>query len=61
MPMLLVANVPAKLLLNRLTSPGPVLLLFGDGGSLFFRVGSFLAALHPPLHQRQRLSRRHIE
>jgi ABC-2 type transport system permease protein len=36
MPMLLVANVPAKLLLNRLTSPGPVLLLFGMAGVCFF-------------------------
>jgi ABC-2 type transport system permease protein len=30
-PMLLVANVPAKLLLNRLESPGPLLLLVGMG------------------------------
>jgi ABC-2 type transport system permease protein len=31
-PMLLVANVPAKLLLNRVESPGPMLLLVGMGG-----------------------------
>src|SRR5580658_4632826 len=30
-PMLLVANVPAKLLLNQLQSPGPMLLLVGMG------------------------------
>ncbi|MGA2176989.1 MAG: ABC-2 family transporter protein [Verrucomicrobiota bacterium] len=35
-PMLLVANVPAQLLLNRLESPGPMLLLFGMGGACFF-------------------------
>jgi ABC-type uncharacterized transport system permease subunit len=34
--MLLVANVPAQLLLNRLESPGPMLLLFGMGGACFF-------------------------
>jgi ABC-2 type transport system permease protein len=34
-PMLLVANVPAQLLLNRLTSPGPILLLFGMGAVCF--------------------------
>jgi ABC-2 type transport system permease protein len=31
-PMLLVANVPAKLLLNALKSPWPMLLLVGMGG-----------------------------
>ena len=34
-PMLLVANVPAKLLLNRVGSPGPMLLLLGMGGLCF--------------------------
>jgi len=32
-PMLLVANVPAKLLLNLLESPGPILLLVGMGAA----------------------------
>src|SRR5580658_4035924 len=35
-PMLLVANVPAKLLLNQLQSPGPMLLLVGMGCVCFF-------------------------
>jgi ABC-2 type transport system permease protein len=35
-PMLLVANVPAKLLLHRLASPGPMLLLLGMGGLCLF-------------------------
>jgi ABC-2 type transport system permease protein len=35
-PMLLVANVPAQLLLHRLESPGPMLLLFGMAGVCFF-------------------------
>jgi ABC-2 type transport system permease protein len=35
-PMLLVANVPAKLLLNRIASPGPMLLLLGMAGVCFF-------------------------
>jgi ABC-2 type transport system permease protein len=35
-PMLLVANVPAKLLLNRISSPGPMLLLLGMGGLCLF-------------------------
>ena len=35
-PMLLVANVPAKLLLNQLQSPGPMLLLAGMGVACFF-------------------------
>jgi ABC-2 type transport system permease protein len=35
-PMLLVANVPAELLLDRLESPGPMLLLFGMAGVCFF-------------------------
>ena len=35
-PMLLVANVPANLLLNRVVSPGPMLLLVGMGGVCFF-------------------------
>jgi ABC-2 type transport system permease protein len=35
-PMLLVANVPAKLLLNTLQSPGPMLLLAGMGCACFF-------------------------
>jgi ABC-2 type transport system permease protein len=34
-PMLLVANVPAKLLLNQLQSPGPMLLLVGMGCACF--------------------------
>jgi ABC-2 type transport system permease protein len=34
-PMLLVANVPAKLLLNTLQSPGSMLLLVGMGGGCF--------------------------
>ncbi len=34
-PMLLVANVPAKLLLNTLQSPGSMLLLAGMGGMCF--------------------------
>jgi ABC-type uncharacterized transport system permease subunit len=31
-----VANVPAKLLLNQLQSPGPMLLLAGMGVACFF-------------------------
>jgi ABC-2 type transport system permease protein len=34
-PMLLVANVPAQLLLNRLASPRPMLLLLATGGVCF--------------------------
>lgn len=34
-PMLLVANVPAKLLLSRISTPGPMLLLLGMGGFCF--------------------------
>ncbi len=35
-PMLLVANVPVKVLLNQMQSPGPMLLLTGMAGVCFF-------------------------
>ena len=53
LPMLLVSNVPVRLLVDKLQSPLPVLLLLGMSAGVLrgFRMG--LARLHPPLHQRQ--------
>ena len=57
LPMLLVSNVPVRLLADKLSSPAPVLLLLAMSVVCFCALRMGLARLHAPLHQRQFVNR----
>ena len=52
-PMVLVANVPAKVLINKLRSPGELVLAGRHDRRLSLILGNRLAFLPEALHQRQ--------
>ena len=53
LPVLLVSNVPVRVLADKLTSPIAWLVLLGLGVIWALISGRVLAFLHPPLHQRE--------
>ena len=53
LPVLLVSNVPVRVLADKLASPWPWLVLIGLGVVWAVDFGMVLAVVHAPLHQRE--------